>query len=511
MIKKRCIIWTAVSSQRQADGVSLEHQQQECDRVVHDVIGGTVVATLRVSESRSANRQGEDYHSLEHAAQHVTGYRQLLEAINHATFDVLVYWDPDRLARAFGLGTNIVARCISANILLYPVTSPPLSLDPTDQKMDFGSLVSHSVRSSMSEIYIRQFTERTRVGMANRALDGWFPSNPPYGYMESRTAQKEDWIQYEFVPSERDALRVIKDWYLQNRTFSSIAEHMERCGYPTRLGKSWNKHTVITLLDRVWVYAGYVEYNKKSKREEIRAKGRWEPIFTDAEAREIERLRAERNTRRKGSQYNRLGKVLLCAECGYTMYAGRQFGRREDSPKRCYYYCPSLPERCDTWNKVYEEDIMADLTEVFEFMASVRDVSTLIDDSENTQLKERIKGKQKEIDEVSKRRKRLIDLHLDDLIDSDELKSRLGTIDNQSNMLRDELAKLEDEQVRTEDRGAKVERLEHVRDQGLDMLLDGDTTTCNKWLQAVVRARVRRVRDKQSGKWTGIVEEVIWL
>ena len=345
---KRVAIWAAVSSLPQAKKISLEDQlaQGRAHAAMHNAV---VVAELVVpGESR-------DIVLFEDACSRIRAYEQLKALIDARSIDVLIYLDRSRLGRTAALSMAVAELCNRANILLYELDSPPQSMEFA--RADHDDLLLGAIKSVGAQQEIRRFTDRHRKGMIGRANAGKFPARINYGYKAQYDASGL-FDEYVIVEQAAAVVRLIISLYLDSGLGSpEIADRLNRAGHDAPDGGLWSSPSVVSILNHIKVYAGSLEYNKRSRtgRPQVTALGIWPAIIDVATVRRVQDERSRRAGAPKAihSTY-RYSLICYCATCGERMKAetattARQTraGMREYVSRR--YRCKgghtAIPER----------------------------------------------------------------------------------------------------------------------------------------------------------------------
>lgn len=165
MSGKRALLWIAVSSKQQAeeDKISLKFQEDQARQWCIDN-GYTVVGVLSVP---GHSRSESDILTLldDYAAAGVYAYHNLRRAWQEKSFDVLVAYSLDRLARSGTMLSYVVENTVKSGATLYLLEDGGMITEEDFRfKMAFGSI---SVVSSFE-----QFHKKAKVARRNRVSSG---------------------------------------------------------------------------------------------------------------------------------------------------------------------------------------------------------------------------------------------------------------------------------------------------------------------------------------------------
>lgn len=467
-------LWAAVSSLPQAKLVSLDDQlrlgrdhaaRHNCRIVAEFVVPG---------ESR-------DIVLFEEAARRMEAYRQLQEAIEKKTIDILIFLDRSRLGRQAALSMAIVALCAKAGILAYDMESPPATLEQLKQSQSsYDDLLLGAFKSVGAQREIDKMRSRHASGMRGRAERGFMAGATIFGYNIAYEMTNGKPSPIYQVDQEAAALvREIFSLYLQGSGFQTIAYMLTERGALSPSGRSvWSPIMVVGLIDKVWRYAGYTEYNRRSKTERpyIKTKGNWQPIIDEATANAIV---AERKARAKNRQLVGtawlLSGVCYCAACGFPMAIARQTPKNNDrhyDTLRCYRHTPGeyIP-----YKRAQEA--------VYAAMAALKDIDIGQLESRPSnagRLNRQAAAIQKQLEEVEGATLLADDQLIAKRMTPERYQRQLDKLAERRAKLEADLQALEAERAKTADRSEQRRRLQTAREMGLEMLTNPDIPIARK-------------------------------
>jgi DNA invertase Pin-like site-specific DNA recombinase len=458
--------WIAVSSEAQAEKISLE--QQAADNAAAVALhGGRLVASLSVPGHTR-------YYALfEDAARDIPAYRELHTLVERRAFDVLVFRDISRLGRTAALCMNVMEICRQAGIALYPTADPPRTIEVRSGTSDLLMGAFHSVNAQDEAHRLR---ERNRFGMIGRAKEGKIPSHPAFGY---RIAWDEHG-QRQMVIDEPAAavVRTIYDLYLSGMGAPQIAARLRALDLPRASGRPWTTTGVFNVLDQAMRHAGYNELNRHSPdgRPYICVRGNWEPIISEQM---LERLRQERAQRTKSHKLantiHRFSGVCTCAECG---------GRMISKAQRLSMVCPRhIPN-----NIIRLADLLAAVDTAFADLDVAHTPAE--DEDETAALHARLYAHDAELQRIHDATLRADDLHVDGDLDDERYRRQLKRLAAQRRAVEVERERTRRMIDAAAGRGTRRQRLEAVVTVGRTMLHHPDPTLSNAWLRGHVRVHI---------------------
>jgi len=486
-------LWAAVSSLPQAKLVSLDDQlrlgrehaaRHNCKVVAEFVVPG---------ESR-------DIVLFEEAARRMEAYRQLGEAIEKKSIDILIYLDRSRLGRQSALSMAVVGLCAKAGILAYDMESPPATLDHlrSNQGSIDGMLLG-AIKSVAAQGEIDKIKYRHASGMAGRAQRGYFAGATIFGYeIEYKTVGGKPEPIY-IVNQEAAALvQEIFNMYLLGSGAQSIADAMTERGALSPSGRSiWTPIMVTGIVDKVWKYAGFTEYNRRSKagRPYVKAKGNWQPLIDEATANAVvaERKARAMNRQLVGTEWL-LSGVCYCVTCGFPMAIARQrpgSGDRHYDTLRCYRHTPG--------EYIPYKRAAAAVHAAIAALADV-DLSQLEQRPSNAgRIGRQVAAIKKQLEEVEAATLRADDQYVAGRMTPERYDRQLQILAERRATLESDLAAAEAERTKTGNKAEQRKRLQTAKEIGLEMLNNADMPIAQKniWLRQLMIVWVEDNQVKQ--------------
>lgn len=334
MPDRKVAIWTAVSSGEQAKRYSLDTQLAECAEFVAAIPTrygdtATVVAEISMADTRSVIEYGEA------VAMYPHSYGILDTLIKQRKINVLLCVRRDRLGREDSLIMTIDALCRRYGVKVVAIKSSiPATLDHTD---DEGTGYVTAIEAVTARVEVKRLQSRRESGMVGRVTDlRLFPGKRPWGYSYrySPVGEIEATVMDEGV--KRVIRKILIDYFLvRGLGLPAIAILLEGSDSPTSRG--WSETAVRCIFEKLARYAGWIEYNQKSRtgREYVRVRGDYESMITEAE---FQAVKAEMESRqyRKQRRHNPLSGIVYCASCKAVMsYNIRFAGNRQRIDLRC--------------------------------------------------------------------------------------------------------------------------------------------------------------------------------
>lgn len=334
---------------------------------------------------------------------HRPSFQKMIADSKYHQFNIILVHKLDRFARN-RYDSAVYKRELKKNgVSVYSV------LEDLDDSPE--SIMMESMLEGMSEYYSQNLAREVMKGMRETALQCKHTGGkPPLGY-DLNTDGKLIINQ-----GEAEVVQQIFKMYLDNYSYSKMAEVLNKKGYRTKTGSLFRKNSFYSIL-RQEKYTGVYIWNRasakqngmrnshKSKelKDQVRIQGGCPSIISYADFEEVQKKMQERThgkAESKARRYYMLGGkgFLQCGICGKSMT-----GTVRKSHGKTYitYQCPSHKAkqcatkevRADRLNLIvaqqlaeffFREDRLKDWEDLWR--------SDIRNDPENKSLKNRIKG-----------------------------------------------------------------------------------------------------------------------
>lgn len=406
----RARIYVRVSTEDQAkEGFSLAAQEERCRQFVQSQ--GWTTDEVYIDDGYSA----KDLHR--------PAMQRVIQDVKLKKFDVLVVYRLDRLVRSV----------MDLHYLLGLFDKYDVKFKSVTEVFDTTTAMGRffiTLVGAMSQWERENLSERVKMGMERRFLEGKRHGHAPYGY----DADGERLIVNE---KEAEIVRWIFKQY-QSNGMTTIAKTLNNKGIRTKNGSLWRDAQIYYLLTNP-VYIGSIQYGtKKWSEKRIILKGDHDPIISEEEFNTTQQLIAKRKNalspKALTSEYPFSG-ILYCARCGYPFFGGKQ--KRKAGGHVFYYRCAGRYNTgiCDAPG-ISETKIEKALFDSLEMIIEeIPDPPEPTDDDPKKEM-ERI---EKEIEQIKKRRKKWQEAFAADVITLDELRERTKEDGEREKQLKEEL------------------------------------------------------------------------
>jgi len=281
----RAVLYLRVSLDRTGEGLAVERQRDECERIVRErgwTLVGEYTDNSRSAFSKTVKRPDYDRMVGDYAA---------------GLYDAIVCWDLDRLTRQPRQLEDWIDAAEERGLKLVTANGE------ADLTTDGGRMYAR-IKAAVARAEMERKGERQRAAAVQRTAKG----RPPLGVRLTGYTSRGD-----LVPEEAAVVALIFDRFEQGESLKGIARSLTDAGVTTRHGKEWNPSSISGILHNPR-YAGLAVYNGA----ETGQRGDWEPIVPESTFRLVQaRLSDPRRRTQNGTDRRHLGSGLyLCDECG---------------------------------------------------------------------------------------------------------------------------------------------------------------------------------------------------
>ena len=337
--KKKCYIYTRVSTSIQVDGYSLDAQKDKL-RKYAEYEGMEIVGEYSDEGYSGKNIQGR------------IDFQRMLEDIENRKDNVefVLVFKLSRFGRNAADVLNSLQTMQDFGVNLICVE------DGIDSSKDSGKLMI-SVLSAVAEIERENIRTQTMAGREQKAREGkWNGGFAPYGY-------KLVDGKLEIAEDEVEIIRLIYDRYIHtNEGTIGVANYLNNHGYTKKLRQNntipgFSATFVKKVIDNP-VYMGKIAYGRRKTEKKIGTRnemhiveqseypiydGEHEAIISEEDwnlAQEKRKVNAYRRVKVHDVEHAHiLSGILKCPCCGKGMYGNMSKAHSKDNKTRYYYYC----------------------------------------------------------------------------------------------------------------------------------------------------------------------------
>lgn len=295
----RAAMYLRISLDRYGDGLAVDRQQQDCERLI-EARGWELVETYTdnsVSASDSSKAR--------------PAYNRMVDDWKRGRFDALVCWDLDRLTRQPRQLEDWIDAAEQRGLRIVTANGE------ADLGTDAGRMFAR-IKAAVARQEVDRKSARQKRAAQQRAERGQsWGSRRPFGFMADQTTHH---------PVEAGIVRGMYDDFLNGVGQREIVRRLTARGVKTTMGNDWSQPVLRNFLLNPR-NAGLRAY-----KGEVVSEAAWEPLVDEA----TWRATVDRLEGRGGPTYSRARKHLLvgvatCGVCGegmrtnYTVAGARQY------------------------------------------------------------------------------------------------------------------------------------------------------------------------------------------
>lgn len=314
-----CAVYLRVSLDPTGEGLAVERQRQDCERIAQQ--RGWTVVQIYTDNSISATDRTKVR----------PAYDRMVADYAAGRFSALICWDLDRLTRQPRQLEDWIDAAEQDGLRLITANGE------ADLATDGGRMYAR-IKAAVARAEVERKGARQSAAQKQRAAMG----RPPRGVRATGYA-----LDGEVIPAEADAVRAIFEAFATGSSLRAIAAALDGARQavlieckrrpmiqrlptgitpmPTRSGRPWNPSTVTTIL-RNPRYAGWSMLDGTIVRDGggRPVAGQWRPIVSDTLWLEVQRRLDDpaRKSNRNGTDRRHLGSGLYrCGVCGQRVKA----------------------------------------------------------------------------------------------------------------------------------------------------------------------------------------------
>lgn len=470
----RAALYGRVSTQDQAreEKVSLETQTSDIEKYCRDK--GYELVEPHYIDIQSGQDTMKDRPEFE---------RMLSDSLQ-GRFDVVVAWQPDRLFRSMWPAARLKRTIDEAGI----------DIETVKQSVDKKML---GLWAWLAEMEIENFKERSCMGKQGVALKGKVVTRQvQYGYYV-------DSERYPHVNEEEAYIvcRIFRE-YLQGKPIPQIARGLDEDHVPTRNNAKYGWSTVY--MHRMLKDKAYIGQGAYGKSRRIGGKDRrqpeekhitipFPPIIDEATFQLVQDRKA--NTRNRQTKHQSVFRLLrdlaYCQECGNKLLTRFNWTdkRRRKSGKihiyqfkqpLSYYLCYGMfryPQHFHCWEhssiNAYKLDelVWQKVVELIKNPGVIAEgIKSYKEQPQNVGLIEELEKAKRQVSELSWKRQKTINLHIDGIISQEDLNIQLKFIKPRKEFFEAEVDRLSKETEKVQQQEVNLASFEQMANQVRDRI-----------------------------------------
>ena len=503
-MSKKVAIYCRVSTTEQAEeGYSIDEQnikiREYCEREGHEIYN--LYEDRGISGKNITNRPG---------------IRQLLDDATKNKFDLVVVWKLNRISRKLLDILNIVELLNKHNIAFRSLTENFETETPSGK-------LQLNIMGAIGEFERETIAENVKMGLLARAKEGRWNGGVVLGYdlVElPNEGKKRKNTRLEINEKEANTVRRIFELYSQGHGYKAVVNRINKEGHKTKRNGEFAVSTVKEILQNP-VYIGKIRYNvrqdwSKKRRNNINAN----PILSDGihesiidvetwdKVQVILKERSKKHNKVYDCEFPLTG-ILKCPVCGAGMTISRSTSKRKDGTRRVneYYSCGNWKNKgtsvCNSNSirvEVADEYVLNKIMEIINNESILKKVVDNINQNKSTKLKpmlEQLEQINKEIEKLTSKKSKNIELFEDGILDKSELSIRVKVINDDIEKLKYREQELKQDLQLAEGDPISFELVNEVMQRFKEVFLEMSTSQQRKQLIHLLVSKITINKERE--------------
>lgn len=348
-------------------------------------------------------------------------FNQMMADLQDGIIDSIICWDLTRLSRNPIEGGQIQFHLQEGTI--KEIITYDRTYHPSDNS------IMMNLELGMATEYSLALGKNVKRGQGYKVQKGHYPNTAPLGYRntthELTKGERVIKVDDETFPMVRKLWDILLKDELSVYQLTKKAEMM---GLKTKTGKKLSRHGLYKILTNPF-YHGQFQWSGELYQ------GKHKPMIRKDEFEEAQRiLTKNKQVPRPKKHFYALKGHIYCGECGASITAEHKDKKRKDGSvnHRVYYRCTRRKKDCDCkQTSIREEDLDKQFSEIMESITIPEAfvqwcAKWLQDQSEEDTIKRKSLRKQQEksLNKLDDQIQKLLNLRLNEEIDSDTFKAK---------------------------------------------------------------------------------------
>lgn len=376
---------------------------------------------------------------------------------------------------------------------------------------------------AIGEFERETIAENVKMGLLARAREGRWNGGVVLGYdlVElPNEGKKRKNTRLEINEREANTVRRIFELYSQGHGYKAVVNRINKEGHKTKRNGEFAVSTVKEILQNP-VYIGKIRYNvrqdwSKKRRNNINANpilsdGIHEPIVDVETWNKVQVILKERS-KKHNKVYDcefPLTGILKCPVCGAGMTISRSTSKRKDGTRRVneYYSCGNWKNKgtavCNSNSirvEVADEYVLNKIMEIINNESILKKVVDNINQNKSTKLKpilEQLEQVNKEIEKLTSKKSKNIELYEDGILDKSELSIRVKVINDEIEKLKYREQELKQDLQLAEGDPIPFELVNEVMQRFKEVLLEMSTSQQRKQLIHLLVSKITINKERE--------------
>ncbi|UTB79446.1 cassette chromosome recombinase CcrB [Staphylococcus carnosus] len=384
--------------------------------------------------------------------------QRLLKDANEGHIDSVMVYKTNRLARNTSDLLKIVEDLHKQNVEFFSL-SERMEVNTSSGKLMLQIL------ASFSEFERNTILENIYTGQHQRALEGYYQGNIPFGYSNIPDNKKELMINQH----EANIVKYIFESYAKGHGYRKIANALNHKGYVTKKGNPFSISAVTYILSNPFYigkiqFAKYKDWNDKRRKglndKPVIAEGKHTPIISQSLWDKVQARKKQVSEKPQvhGKGTNILTGLISCPQCSASMSASTTVNTLKDGTKKRirYYSCSNFRNKgakvCSANSvraDVIEKYVMDQILEIVKSDKVLKKVVERVNQENQVDvsaLNHDIAYKQQQFDEINTKLKNLIQTIEDNPDLTSALKPTIHQYETQLNDITNQMNQLKQQQ-----------------------------------------------------------------
>src|SRR3989338_6912008 len=361
-------------------------------------------------------------------------FGEMLKRIEAGEATGILAWHPDRLARNFVDGGQIIYLVDTG--IIKELKFPTFWFDPTPQ----GKFML-SIAFGQSKYYIDNLSENIKRGHRQKLKNGLWPQMAPLGYLNNKETKQI------YVDKEKSKFikKAFEAYASGKYTLKELRKIINELGLKGRRDSLLSVSNYQYLLKNPFYY-GLIRYNGEY------FEGKQEPIIAKKLFDEVQEVMKRKS---KPQKVDKMKFFLYrgffhCGECGFTITADRKI--KKSGKQYVYYYCTKKNPNHICSQNVFtrEEKISSQINEVIQKVSLPDDWADKMINELEKDKNEKVQSSrffaqktENEIKVIDGKLEKLMNAYLENALNLAEYREAKNKLVNQKQLLKDKLTAFE--------------------------------------------------------------------
>lgn len=429
--------------------VSTEHQVKE----------GYSVAAQKKNLSKFAKNQGWNIFDI-YADEGISGksiqdrpeVKRLIDDIKEGKIDVVILYKFDRLTRNARDTEDIITLVQECGIEVLTLSGGAVDVSTATGRFTVR------INGAVAQLEREQTIERVKVAFRQKVEEGYTLASATtcYGY-DRKKHEKEMTVNNE----EAKIVKRIFKMYTEGKNFTEICDVLNAEKIPTKnagrklkrrgtdeyyiVNSVWMPKTVRLILTNK-TYIGQVRYHI-GRKDGFDCMGKHKPIISqklwDKAQEKISKIKHVARTNLPKDDVYYCG-TLVCGICGHKLTTKRTIKTKKDGSKIAFngYRCVNREKKLCTCLGISHRKVEETFLNFMDNIAELTEIEKIEIEDNNEELEE-LESLKKSLVRINSKKKQVMDLFMIDNITHEQLKYMTEELDNKSDVLKKEIARLE--------------------------------------------------------------------